>query len=263
MQPRSANCRSRRPLLPCTSNSLSDFARFVDCGNEIILATCGSISSSGPESEFLHEKIKTYAKRYPKQGFAAGALDFSQIKGPVKFFKEVHNSLKHTSNCLRAVTVLVQSRWCYGYFVESSDPNGTLGPSIVFHSRPGDQRSANSFNRDLSLLYYAIYLTADALRGAVLFALQDRGIPLPTAVGTVRQNACEQLFSLVRGLPTLYFSSEREKRFKFLPSMLVRILNICVLHRRRSSAHKELSKSQPRRLYRWIEAIASRFPDRC
>ncbi len=167
-----------------------------------------------------------YRLRHPADSFHAVFSEVAQnflallqrvyhsiIKQDTNVFRRVNNALKHSSNCLRPVTVLIDSRPCLGYFVESATSDGTIGPSEVSHKGSYGQSTANSFNRDLRLLYRCIYLIAEALRRAVVLQYRERhNCDPPEGIGTPYDDAlCKELFNQISALPQVYYSKEAGK----------------------------------------------------
>jgi hypothetical protein len=185
---------------------LSSFARYVDCAYEVILALCDKRPIAEGERKDLYKWLK-------KERFQAAAVYYGIIKPDTAFFRDVNNSLKHSSNALRSVTVLINSRPCLGYFIESASVDGTVGPSEVFHKGINGRVTANSFNRDLRLLYYCTYLIADALRRAVgvhYRALHNRD-PLDDPNMHYDDTPFKELFDKISSLPLVYYSQEGRK----------------------------------------------------
>jgi hypothetical protein len=185
---------------------LASFARYVDCAYEVILALCDKRPIADGERKDLYKWLK-------KERFQAAAVYYGIIKPDTAFFRDVNNNLKHSSNALRSVTVLINSRPCLGYFIESASFDGTVGPSEVFHKGVNGQRTANSFNRDLRLLHYCTYLVADALRRAVgvhYRALHNRD-PLDDPNVRYDDTRFKELFDKVSSLPLVYYSQEGGK----------------------------------------------------
>lgn len=103
---------------------LASALRYEDSAYEVILAICDKRQPPDRENGFLYKWLD-------KQGFKAGRLYYSIVKQDMYLFRLVNNALKHSSNCLRPVTVLINSRPCLGYFVESATSDGTIGPSVT------------------------------------------------------------------------------------------------------------------------------------
>ncbi len=185
---------------------LTSFARYIDCAYEVLLALCDKRPIANGERKDLYKWLK-------KEGFSAAAVYYGIIKPDTAFFRDVNNSLKHSSNALRSVTVLINSRPCLGYFIESASFDGTVGPSEVFHKGVNGQVTANSFNRDLRRLHYCTYLVADALRRAVAVhyrALHNRD-PLDDPNVRYDDTPFKELFDKISSLPLVYYSKEGGK----------------------------------------------------
>lgn len=182
---------------------LASFVRYIDCGYEVMLALCEKRPISDGDRKYLYTWLKN-------QGFKSTSTYYNIIKSETHFFRELNNSLKHSSNALRPVTVLINSRQCLGYFLEVASTDGTVGPSQVFHKNGNGQAAANSFNRDLRLLYRCIYLVADALRRTVLVHYKSQhGQYPPDDLGVKYDDSllCE-LFGKVSSLPSVFYSKE-------------------------------------------------------
>jgi hypothetical protein len=192
---------------------LEAFFRYVDCGYEIILTLCEKQVLQGGQNKFLYKWLNAQDKRLKNHGFEAGSLYYSIIKQETAFFRLLHNELKHSSNCLRPVTVQIGLQRCFGYFLEGADSNGTIGPSRAFHKSVNGQRSANSFSRDLRLLYHSTYLVGDALRKALTFLYKERHKCDPVEhPSTPYDDALyKDLFERISALPQLYYSTEAGK----------------------------------------------------
>ncbi len=182
---------------------LASFSRYSDCTYEILLA----LTDKRP---FVAEDRRFLWKWLGEEGFAAGKVYHSLTKTDAHFFREVNNELKHSSNRLRPVAVLVGSQLCNGYFVEAHRPDGTLGPSHLLHPGSNGKSAANSFNRDLRLLYHCTYLVADALSRAVTVHIkQVKKCALPTpSAGSYDDALCKDLFDAVVSLPQVYYPNE-------------------------------------------------------
>jgi hypothetical protein len=147
---------------------LASFNRYVDCAYEILVTLC--------EPRVLIESDRKFLWKWlSKEGFKSGKLYFSLIRQDTSFFRDLQNQLKHSSDSLKSITVLFNSQPCLGYFLETVMSDGGLGPSDLFHKGPHGRSTANSFNRDLRLLYRCTYSVADALRRAVLFHFNQCG----------------------------------------------------------------------------------------
>ncbi|MGP0082473.1 MAG: hypothetical protein ACLP0B_02420 [Steroidobacteraceae bacterium] len=183
---------------------LASFARYTDCAYEVILALCDRRPIADGDRKDLHKWLK-------KEGFNASSTFYGIIKSETRFFREVNNSLKHSSNALRAVTVLINSRPCLGYFVEAASSDGTVGPSRDFHKAVNGQMPANSFNRDLRLLYRCIYLVADALRRAVVLHYRSLHNQDPPDDSSSRydDSFLRELFNKVASVPSVFYPKER------------------------------------------------------
>jgi len=185
---------------------IASLARYVDCGYEVILALCDKRPIAAGDRKFLYKWLK-------KQRFNSGAMYYNIIKAEIALFREENNSLKHSSDALRPVTVLISSRPHLGYFVEGASSDGTVGPSRVFHDSANGQVAANSFNRDLRLLYHCIYLVADALRRAVLVhykSLHNQDPP-DNPNGRYDDAYLRALFNKVALLPSVFYPKEGGK----------------------------------------------------
>jgi len=152
-----------------------------------------------------------------KHGYKAGKLYFQIFKSEVELFTNLNNQLKHSSDSLKPVTVFINSRACLGYFLEGADSSGVVGPSTIFHNGPAGTRLANSFNRDLRMLYHCIYSVADALRRAVelhMKSVHNRGC-VENANNQYEDKSCKDLFDRLSQLPKNFYSSEGGKPVLF------------------------------------------------
>jgi hypothetical protein len=184
-------------------NLLASFVRYIDCGYEVILALCDKRPIAEGDRKSLHIWLKN-------QGFKSTSTYYKLIKSEIHFFRELNNSLKHSSNGLRPVTVLINSRRCLGYFLEVASTDGTVGPSHIFHKNGNGQVAANSFNRDLKVLYRCIYLVADALRRTVLLHYKSLHGEYPPDHSGVQydDSFLRELFDKVSLLPSVLYSKE-------------------------------------------------------
>ena len=185
---------------------LASFARYTDCAYEVLLALCDKRTLEDGERRTLHKWLK-------KEGFKSTSTFFDIIKSETRFFREINNTLKHSSNALRAVTVLVNSRPCLGYFVEAASSDGTVGPSRDFHKPINGQIPANSFNCDVRLLYRNVYLVADALRRTVVLHYKSLHNQDPPEDSSSRydDSFLRDLFNGVASLPQVFYPKEAGK----------------------------------------------------
>jgi hypothetical protein len=185
---------------------LASFARYTDCAYEVILALCDKRPIADGDRKDLYKWLKN-------NGFKSTSVFYGIVKSEIRFFRDINNTLKHSSNALRAVTVLINSRPCLGYFVESASTDGTVGPSRDFHKAVNGQFPANSFNRDLRLLYRHIYLVADALRRAVVLHYKSLHNQDPPQDSTSRydDSFLRDLFNGVASLPSVFYPKEAGK----------------------------------------------------
>lgn len=184
---------------------LAGFSRYIDCTYEVIVALSDERDRPNP-GKFLRVWLK-------EQGYKAGNLYYSIIKRDVDFFTKLNDQLKHSSNSLKPVTVLINSQPCLGYFLEAADSNGILGPSELFHKGSAGTRTANSFNRDLRLLYHSVYSAADALKRAVEYHLKEVHNSDRTENSERQYDDvfCKNLFDSLSRLPQVFYSSEAGK----------------------------------------------------
>jgi hypothetical protein len=185
---------------------LASFARYVDCAYEILVTICEPRLLIDSDRKFLWKWLS-------KRGFKAGKLYFSLTRQDTVFFRDLQNQLKHSSDSLKSITVLFNSKPCLGYFLEAAMSDGGLGPSDLFHKGPHSRSTANSFNRDLRLLYHCLYCVADALRRAVLYHFNQSGvnIDLHSMNPEWDDRIYKQLFDKMSTLPQSYFSEEAGK----------------------------------------------------
>jgi len=182
---------------------LARFSRYVDSAHEILLALTDIRPISAEERKFLW-------RWFAKQKLKAAKVYHDIVRRDIEFFRELNNELKHTSNRLEAITVLIGSRPCLGYFLEAPRSDGAIGPSQTFHKEVNGQSPANSFNRDLRLLYYSVYLVAEAMKRAIKVHIsQIHGTTLPQgAADGYNDERCKILFEAVASLPCVYYSKE-------------------------------------------------------
>lgn len=189
-------------------------SRYIDCGYEVILSLCEKQPRSRADRGFLHQWLESQDKKRKDRGFGVGKVYYSIIRKNISFFRDLNNDLKHSSNCLRPVTVMVGLKPCLGYFLEVADSDGYLVPSPELHkSLDGATRTANSFNRDLRLLYCSVYLIADALKRAIIVLYNQRHQCDPPIDLSRRyeDGIYKDLFERLANLPQIYFSKEAGK----------------------------------------------------
>jgi len=221
------NARQETPQLSDESvelykELLEAFFRYVECGYEVILTLCDKQAIQDSEKKFLYKWLNAQDKRLKNNGFGAGSLYYSSIKQQTAVFRTLHNELKHSSNCLRSVNVQIGFQPCLGYFLESADSDGTIGPSHGFHKNVNGQRGANSFNRDLRILYHSTYLVGDALRKALTFLYKERYKcdPQEHLSKPYDDAVYKDLFEGISALPRLYYSTEAGK---IVPLAVIRL----------------------------------------
>jgi hypothetical protein len=205
-QPTQSSPEPNKESIRLYKDLLASFARYIDCSYEVILALCDKRPIADGERKDLYKWLK-------KERFQAAVVYYGIIKPDTAYFRDVNNTLKHSSNTLRSVTVLINSRPCLGYFIEGASTDGTVGPSEIFHKGVNGQVTANSFNRDLRRLYYCTYLVSDALRRAVAVhykALHNRD-PLDDLNTRYDDTQFKELFDKVSSLPLVYYSKEAGK----------------------------------------------------
>jgi hypothetical protein len=183
---------------------LFSLENYIESAYEILLAFCPKQPPPG-EAEFLWKWLRS-------KGYSAGGDFHRAVISDVAFFHRIFNKLKHTSNALRLALVRVEGvpRDIVAYYLEAPTTEGALGPDEGLHPLLGNSATANSFNRDLRIMYFAIYKVADDL-GRVLVEhhrqIYSREL-IPN--GELRQDdsAWRKLFGLMGSLGNDYVPHE-------------------------------------------------------
>jgi hypothetical protein len=119
----------------------------------------------------------------------------------------IFNAVKHRQHQFRTY-FLFQDNWVIpGYFLESVDENGSLGPSSEFHERYKTRYTAFSYNRRLKYHLWGIYMIGEKLADAIQ---QLNQLPLVKAnieAGTIERSVLERIATL----PLMFFIDENYK----------------------------------------------------
>ncbi len=163
-------------------------------------------------------------------------------KDPVRYFNSniswyrkdliapLYNYYKHHQGRFRSIFIFTQDYGIPGYFAESVDSNGAIGPNLKIHKPFKGSPTAFSFFRDLRLHVYGIYAVSHFLAGGVS---QIANIPMPTsALGACGQGPLP-ILERIASLPFRFFSDELHKA---VPSIKIADL---------TSESKELTLSFP------------------
>lgn len=207
------------------SRLIINFFKYYESCYEIILACCKEHKHPN-EREFLHGWLKKF-------GYEAGKQFYSKVKEDTKYFRELYNKLKHTSNDLRIFCFYNENRRIMGYYLESVNVDGSLGPFEGLHPLFHNKNSANSFNLSLRQLYYCLYKIADVLCFVLIKHFKKvYNISLRFNNKWVRNN-CKykgliDLYDEIKDLPELFFPNELDN-FVPMPNLKGKYLDFQII----------------------------------
>lgn len=150
-----SNPTNAEALLGSFRGLLASLSTFLESPYEMMLAFCPSMPTPKGKRP-IHEWLKS-------NGFKVGEKFFHEMQPEVRFFRELNNRLKHTSNTIRSCAATAAQFSIVGYYLESAHIDGSIGPDDEFYTKYSDHRVTNSFNRDLRRIYYCLYKTASVL----------------------------------------------------------------------------------------------------
>ncbi|WP_048189923.1 hypothetical protein [Methanobacterium sp. SMA-27] len=183
---------------------ISSFFKYYESCYEIFVGCCKQ-HDPPRESEPLHQWLY-------KNNYDVGQKFFDKVKDDTGYFRTLNNKLKHTSNDLRIFCFYNNHMKIMGYYLESVDDNGSLGPDEELHPRFQDQHTANSFNFILRQLYYCIYEIANILDSVLIQHFREvYSINLSYNSEFTKLLDCNTLRNLnekINNLPEFYFPNE-------------------------------------------------------
>lgn len=126
------------------------------------------MQSIAPVDDNLYPKI-IFSNQYLKKVKYPG---FKSFEGIISYYKNEHvgaivNSIKHKHRKIRGIYFYSKNEhklFIPGYYIEGASKKGMLAPCRSVHS---DENSAFSFNRDLKLHVWNLYLIDSALNAAI------------------------------------------------------------------------------------------------
>lgn len=142
---------------------IGDFFKFYDSCYEIMLGCCKQHAPPS-ENEFIWRWLEN-ERRHPGQIYRVGTIFHGKTNRELKYFREIHNKLKHTSNTIHEEYFQDSSHVIMGFYMEAVTGVKTVGPDDNIHPRhDGNTKSANSYNFKLRELYYLLYFISDKLK---------------------------------------------------------------------------------------------------
>ncbi len=194
-------------------NLIEDFFKFYDSCYEIMLGCCKQHTPPS-ENEFIWRWLEN-ERRHPGQNYRVGTDFHRNTMRELKYFREIYNKLKHTSNTIHEEYFQDGSHVIMGFYLEAVTGVRTVGPDDNVHPRyDGDVKSANSYNFKLRELYYLLYFLSNELRRVLETHYMDvYGCNLEfdenvNLDGRMHDHEWRDLLELIERLPQNYFPNE-------------------------------------------------------
>lgn len=192
---------------------LNNFFKFYDSCYEIMLGCCKQHIPPS-ENEFIWRWLEN-ERRHPDQIYRVGTEFHNGTKNELKYFRELYNKLKHTSNTIHEEYFQDRSHVIMGFYMEAVAGVRTVGPDDHIHPRHnGNVKSANSYNFKLRELYYLIYFISDELKKALEMHYFDvYGLHLEfdenlNSDGRMNDQKWRDLLERIKRLPQDYYPNE-------------------------------------------------------
>ena len=194
-------------------NLIGDFFKFYDSCYEIMLGCCKQHAPPS-ENEFIWRWLEE-EKRHLGQNYRVGSNFHRNTKNKLKYFRELHNKLKHTSNTIHEEYFQDRSHVIMGFYMEAVTGVRTVGPDDHIHPRHnGTVKSANSYNFKLRELYYLLYFISNELISALkthymdVYATNLEFDENVNSDGRMNDQKWRDLLERIERLPQDYFPNE-------------------------------------------------------
>ncbi len=198
--------RGRSDLGKKFRNLINDFFKFRDSCYETIVGCC-QIHKPPYEKQFLWRWLEI-------NKYKSGKEFFDKTKDEVDFFEKIYNKLKHTSNTIQPVDFFNNNSGIMGFYVESVDNEGSVGPDESIHPRFHGQNTGNSYNYILRRLYYLLYKISDVLKEVIINHFKDiykLDLPFNSTHNKSSDKYWKELYERMNRLPNAYFPNEFRK----------------------------------------------------
>jgi hypothetical protein len=194
-------------------NLINNFFKFYDSCYEIMLGCCKQHAPPS-ENEFIYRWLEN-ENRHPGQIYSVGTKFYINTKDKLKYFRELYNKLKHTSNNIHEEYFQDTSHVIMGFYLEAVTDIRTVGPDDHIHPRfNGNVKSANSYNFKLRELYYLLYFISNELKKALETHYMDvYSINLVfdenvNSEGRLNDQKWRDLLERIKRLPQDYYPNE-------------------------------------------------------
>ena len=194
-------------------NLINNFFKFYDSCYEIMLGCCKQHTPPS-ENEFIYRWLEN-ERRHPGQIYRVGTEFYINTKDKLKYFRELYNKLKHTSNNIHEEYFQDRSHVIMGFYLEAVTDVRTVGPDDHIHPRyNGNVKSANSYNFKLNELYYLLYFISNELKEALETHYMDvYSINLVfdenvNSEGRLNDQKWRDLLERIKRLPQDYYPNE-------------------------------------------------------
>jgi len=185
---------------------IKDFIRFHESCYEVIQGCCKIHTppqKKQPIYTWLHQN-----------GYKGGDDLFSKISGDLKYFLDINNKLKHTSQDIRVVNFHNDKSAIMGFYVQAAFSDMSVGPDEEIHPRHHGTHSSDSFNFTLRRLYYLLYKLSTVLCSVIRSHYRDN-----YKVNLLLDPNCKnddklwrKLYEQMSKLPESYFPNEFGKK---------------------------------------------------
>ena len=194
-------------------NLINDFFKFYDSCYEIMLGCCKQHTPPS-ENEFIWRWLEK-ERAHPGQIYDVGTNFHRSTKDEIKYFRDLYNKLKHTSNTIHEEYFQDMSHVIMGFYMEAVTGVRTVGPDDNIHPRhDGNAKSANSYNFKLRELYYLLYLMSDNLKKVLKLHytnIYGSNLEFDESVnsdGRMNDENWRDLLERIKRLPEDYFPNE-------------------------------------------------------
>lgn len=181
---------------------IDGFFKFYDSFFEIIQA-CSKQHTPPTEKEFAWQWLVN-------NKYNAGKYLFNETKMEIEELKFIYDELKHSSNYLQPVYFYKDKFSIMGYYLQSVESDGSIGPNIRLHPNYENMHVASSYNFNLRILYYLIYKISDILKNVLLLHFKETyDIVISKNMDYKGEDRLwKELTEKIINLPKIYFPNE-------------------------------------------------------
>jgi hypothetical protein len=204
-------------LKSLTREFMFQLINYFESGYEIFLCFCEKLEKPRPREPLY--------KWFAKNGYEAEIHPyFTGVNPELERYRNFFNALKHSSNRTEIFQFINPgtSTKVLGFYLESVDEKGMIGPNLDFHPKHNDAGTAWSYNLHIRNFYFLIYKIAQEMDAAVQRLCVREGVSLsfpsaplvPTGIEALSNAALVNTASRFEGVFSVFYPQESTAQVK-------------------------------------------------